>query len=175
MWLSQGRNHNPRVWRSRALITFLALRICCKNGGSESSPWRQVRDISRRHACHHPFRPSSSMGDNASRRGTLKEDGRYPDMAVEQRMQLSTGRKLRPLAFGVAITRCGEGRAEWRNNHQSLLLTRHTTHSSLNPNVIAFTTFASSINQQEHSGGGERIQEGWTASEGPEEKKSAHQ
>lgn len=27
----------------------------------------------------------------------------------------------------------------------------HTTHSSLNPNVITFTTFESSINQQEHS------------------------
>lgn len=50
----------------------------------------------------------------------------------------------------------------------------HITHSSLNPNVITFTTFASSINQQEHFDkhirSQRRIQDCCQAGEGPEKK-----
>lgn len=138
MWLSQGRNRNPCVWRSRALITFLAPWICCKNRGSESSPWRQVRDVSMCDACHHPFSPVivDGIGDHASRGDALKEDGHYPAMAVEQRMQPSAGR----LTTGVRTQAPGAAAHHFRALSPSAWLLRAAENEDLNGGITTSAT-----------------------------------
>lgn len=99
------------------------------------------------------------IGDNDSRGDPLKGDGRYPDMAV--RVTVNNKRKehwalqriISTPSSPLAWLLCAVGTEELIARITTSVTSPqqiHITHSSLNPNVITFTTFPSSINQQEH-------------------------